>query len=531
MATMPTSSWRAGAALLLIAFGLLACLAGNPPVIYITATPPLPIAEVAVEAMPNPFVRTATPNYPTAIPIRPTNDPAMSRLEGTIEHSIALGDTLGGLAYSYGTDLARLLALNPGLNENTSLQPGQKIFVPNLPSQTTPAFKLIPDSELVHSAGSRGFDVDNYIRYQPGFIRVYSEKVNDRWMSGADIINFFARSASVNPRLILALLEYRGGWITNPVPNDDAETYPMGLRDEQFKGLFTQVAWAVNRLNEGYYGWRTRGLRAINFPDNTRLAFAPQLNGGTVGVQFMLARSAPDKIRWEYDVSEAGFFNTYLALFGDPFRYAIEPLIPPGLQQPALNFPFPQGETWFLTSGPHGGWDARFSGWAAIDFAPPRPPDELLAAQGSCYISPNWATAVAGGTIVRSSDGAVVIDLDYDGDERTGWVVQYLHIADTERVQVGQTVNAGDRIGHPSCEGFYLNSLGTHIHVSRRYNGEWMVADCNNCQPNGLAIPFVLSGWEVKGYTDQVYQGWLQKEGQIRKAEQGRDDPTNQIYW
>jgi hypothetical protein len=138
---------------------------------------------------------------------------------------------------------------------------------------------------------------------------------------------------------------------------------------------------------------------------------------------------------------------------------------------------------------------------------------------------------MAAGMVVRSADGAVVIDLDMDGDERTGWTLVYLHISDTDRVMAGSIVAGGAVIGRPSCEGFYLNSQGTHIHVARRYNGEWIVADCWACLPGVPKLPFILSGWEVKGYVGQVYQGWLQRGGEIRRAEQGRDDPTNQVWW
>jgi hypothetical protein len=307
-------------------------------------------------------------------------------------------------------------------------------------------------------------------------------------------------------------------------------TYPMGFANETVKGLFNQVAWAVNQLNAGYYGWKTRGLTTLVFEDKSRMAYAPELNGGTVGVQYFLGRTASDRAHWLYDVSPQGFFTTYMAMFGDPFRNAIEPLVPSDLQQPELTLPFAHNEIWFITSGPHGGWDARYSGWAAVDFAPPRPPDDV-AAQGACYVSPNYAAAMIGGLVVRSGDGAVVIDVDMDGDERTGWTITYLHVADKDRVAAGTVVQAGALIGHPSCEGFYLNSAGTHVHIARRYNGEWIVADCTACAPGVAAPPFIMSGWELKGLPDQLYQGWLQKEGVVHRAEQGRDDPTNQIWW
>jgi len=515
---------------LVIMMALLACAGTDTPVVYITATPQ-PLGTTTEPRLPNPFIPTPTPRMSTATPRQPTPNPTVPPAATTLEHVIQVGDTLSGLAFVYGTDLNTILSLNPGLTETAPLIPGQRVVVPSSPSLITPNFKIIPDSELVNSPAASTFDVAAYVKFQPGFLRVYSEQITGRWMSGAEIIQFHATAASINPRLILALLEYRSGWITNPIPGSTQMTYPMGRRDERIDGLFEQVAWAVNQLNEGYYGFRTRGFRALALPDSGRLAFSPDLNGGTVGVQYFLARTARDRAAWEYDVSPAGFFTTYMSMFGDPFQYALDPLVPPDLTQPYFTLPFPQAETWYLTSGPHGGWDASASGWAAIDFAPPTPPDELLLQQGYCYISPNWLTAMATGLVVRSADGAVVIDLDMDGDERTGWTLVYLHVSESERIPAGTVVQQGSRIGHPSCEGFYLNSIATHAHIARRYNGEWIVADCLVCIPGTVSPPFIMSGWEVKSEGGQLYQGWLQKDSEIRRALQGRDNPLNQVIW
>lgn len=520
---------------LMLALGAtaFACVQSTAPVLYVTATPVQRVPSLEA-TLPNPFLPTPTPSGPTATPLQPTPNPPnrIALNAAPIRYQIQQGDTLSSLAARFGTTVAEILRLNPTLNENSVLAVGQVIQVPSRPQAVTPSFKIIPDSELVYSPALKGFDVAAYIRFQPGFIRVYSENVGGgRFMSGAEIVQFVAQSASVNPRLLLALLEYRSGWITNPVPSGDALTYPMGHRSERARSLLSQLDWAAAQLNGGYYGWRTRGMTAIEFADRSRIAIAPELNGGTVGVLNYLAKSAVNREQWLRDISPQGFFTTYMALFGDPFRYAVEPLLPPDLKQPELTLPFPRGETWYLTAGPHGGWDARQSGWGAVDFAPPRPPDSVLIAQGNCYTSPNFTTSMAAGIVVRSGDGVVVVDLDMDGDERTGWTLVYLHIADADRVPAGTVVQAGSPLGRPSCEGLYLNSLGTHVHIARRYNGEWIVADCPACLPDVPNVPFVMSGWELKGYEGQVYQGYLQKDGLIRRAEQGRDDPTNQIQW
>ena len=131
-----------------------------------------------------------------------------------------------------------------------------------------------------------------------------------------------------------------------------------------------------------------------------------------------------------------------------------------------------------------------------------------------CTPSEEWVTAVADGVIVRTGEGAVFEDIDdkdgpeLDQREQTGWVMLYMHIASEGRVQAGTAVKAGDRIGHPSCEGGV--STGTHTHLARKYNGEWIAAD--------QILPFDLEGWISAG--DGVeYDGILKKNGQVIRAD------------
>jgi murein DD-endopeptidase MepM/ murein hydrolase activator NlpD len=152
--------------------------------------------------------------------------------------------------------------------------------------------------------------------------------------------------------------------------------------------------------------------------------------------------------------------------------------------------PFTSGADWALTGGPHTAWGTA-QPYAAIDFAPP-------SVASGCIPTSEWATAVADGVVSRSETGEVVLDLDGDGDERTGWAVFYLHIGTEGRARLGAELKAGDPVGHPSCEGG--TSTGTHVHIARKYNGEWMNAD-------GM-LAFNLEGW-VAHNGAAAYEGYL----------------------
>jgi len=109
--------------------------------------------------------------------------------------------------------------------------------------------------------------------------------------------------------------------------------------------------------------------------------------------------------------------------------------------------------------------------------------------------------------VVRSGNGVVVLDLDGDGREQTGWVILYLHVSNDKRVPVGTWADVGDRLGHPSCEGGM--ATGTHIHIARKYNGEWMAADG--------PVSFVLNGWTAYA-GEAAYKGTLSRDGETITA-------------
>jgi murein DD-endopeptidase MepM/ murein hydrolase activator NlpD len=192
-------------------------------------------------------------------------------------------------------------------------------------------------------------------------------------------------------------------------------------------------------------------------------------------------------------IGPEGFGARFAALYGDPWAADVAHM-PGSLEQPELRLPTQPGEIWSLTGGPHTGWGTG-EPWAALDFAPG------LTSRG-CISTDAWALAMAEGVVVRSETGVVVLDLDGDGDERTGWNLFYLHLAKNGRARVGQRIMAGWPVGHPSCEGG--SSTGTHVHVARKYNGEWVEA--------AGALPFVMEGWTA-GEGVAAYIGTLTRLG------------------
>jgi LasA protease len=391
------------------------------------------------------------------------------------------GDTLPVVATRFGVEPDEINSPSGTIPSAGLLTPNTLLIIPHVLVNTTSSAKVLPDSELVYSPSAIDFDVEEYINQAGGYLSNYREWLGStQWTSGAEIISRIALENSINPRILLAILEFQSGWVLGQPTNPMQEDYPMGKVELSMKGLYPQLAWAVNQLSTGYYGWREGWMTDIQFSDGISARLAPDLNSGTVALQYYLAQlyNTPG---WLGALdTNSGFPALYEKMYGNPWFRAseVEPLYPPNLTQPDLILPFLIGQVWSYTGGPHGAWE-RDGSRAAVDFAPG-------STESGCVPSDAWIVAAAPGLIVRAEHGTVVQDLDGDGNEQTGWNILYLHVADM-RVTEGDWVETSDFLGHPSCEGGI--ATGTHVHIARKYNGEWISADG--------PLPFVLSGWTV----------------------------------
>lgn len=411
------------------------------------------------------------------------------------------GDSIGVLAVRFGVEVNEITSALP-LPEEGFIPEGQLLLIPNRLENTTSSLKLFPDSEVVNSPSAIGFDVDKYIEEAGGYLSTYSQLVfGVGTINGAEIIKRVALEYSVHPRLLLAMLEYESGWVFGQPATSYARNYPLGFVLEGRLGLHKQLVYGAGLIATGYYGWREGTVVAVQFSDYTRLRMAANLNCGTAGLMYYFGQKYQTEDWNDSLYSEDSFVATYERMFGNPWRtaQAFEPLFTPDVKQPSLTLPFEQGVIWSFTGGPHAAWGAA-EVRAAIDFAPP-------SSEVGCTPNQAWVVASAAGLVVRSENGVVVLDLDGDGIEQTGWNLVYLHIATNERVPLGSWLNSGDRIGHPSCEGGI--SSGTHLHFVRKYNGEWVPAEG--------PLSFVLDGWKAKA-GNSIYQGWLVRGEQIVRA-------------
>jgi LysM repeat protein len=413
-----------------------------------------------------------------------------------VQYSAQSGDTLNVVAAHFSVTPDEILSSQPIPGQGL-LPNGQVLVIPRLPENPPFTQFLLSDIEVVNSPCGREFNIQEFINSTNGRLSTFSQKVDTLVLSGADVIKLASDNTSVNPQVLLAFIEFRSHWVLdNPEAPD--MNYPLGMYVSNNEGLFKEIALAAKLINMGYYGWREGTITELTFSGGGSVRIAPDLNAGTVALQYLFARLFKQST-WENALyGPTGFLATYQSMFEANYicTQNVKHIFPDGLQIPILELPFAAGEEWVLTGGLHNDWNTG-TPLGALDFAPNT--DET-----SCEVSFTWVQASAAGIVTRSDNGVLQLALVDETGTITGWDLIYIHIAEKDRPNVGTLINTNDRIGHPSCEGG--SATGTNVHLARMYHGEWIGA--------GDPFPLVLSGWlALPG--EKPYKSQLIKNDQV----------------
>ncbi len=435
----------------------------------------LPLPEQPTQSVPEAPVSNGRPDYMPA---------------ELVDYTAQSGDTIPALAARFNTSVEEIYAANNFIpHDAATMPPGMPMKIPiyYLPLWADP-YQIIPDYAFVYGPSLVGFNTSAFVASHPGWINSVSTWAGRENRDGAHIVDYVAINYSISPRLLLALLEYQAGALSNPArPN---LRYLLRFERANYEGMYLQLVGTANTLNDAYYKWRMGTLTEFELKDGSIVRPDPWQNAATVALQYYFSQILSVE-EYRTAVGPEGLFATYSDLFGNPWAETADH-IPGSLLQPKLRLPFPAGQAWSYTGGPHTGWGLG-QPYTALDFAPPTDKSGCTVVEEKYYI-----IAMADGIVVRSEFGLVALDLDGDGDERTGWVLVYLHVGTEGRVPAGLSLKSGDPIGYPSCEGG--RSTGTHVHVSRKYNGEWIPADG--------PLAFNLEGW-VAHNGARAYEGTL----------------------
>lgn len=332
---------------------------------------------------------------------------------------------------------------------------------------------LLADGQFVYGPNVGDFNV-----------KVYLEGINSPLIPYAEIIEERAYYYSINPRVLLTILEIQNNLVTtaSSIQMDEGEFYT--LLDQLCQNLsapFYEHLYAQYGIGE------IIPKRKLTIKDGTSVNISSgDINAATYALLIALTPSMTTEQEKQMlsPQSERGFVQIYQTLFpqDDPLDESnrLNPMaIPPS---DMLKLPVKECSTWKFTGGPHG-WNTGYdTPWSSIDFAP--------AGHSGCSIpTSRWVAAAAGGSVEYHSSYYVRIN------HGNGWATDYFHLANLQ-VSNGR-IGQDQRLANPSCNGG--QATGAHVHFAVVYGGLRQAIDGTT-----------MEGWTVhKG--SSAYGGYLQE--------------------
>jgi hypothetical protein len=390
---------------------------------------------------------------------------------------------LARLAYAitHGVSLQDLVTYSFGFGDWAPFGPpaGSSWGSPVIQEATTPM--LVSNGQFVWGPNAAGFDVGSYLQSRGSDLATF-----------ADDIILWSDYTSVNPQVLLAVLEVRDGMIDGSLTGKAADDVRARIED-------TAVALA-KAFYEHLYLWGSRRAPdaqppsagpLIDFGDGVVAELSTATSSGSYAVASVLAVQS-DLSSWQQQITSqtaAGFPETFAKLFPgvDPLDEANA--IDPPAAPPAdlLQFPFPLGAVWYF-NGPHS-WNG--------DSTPPFSSMDFYAGGGTCSAPPYlFSVAAASGSTIHPSHYSCWLEIDHGG----GWTTSYYHLINTHQ---GTSILRNGRMGTIDCQicaGGY--ATGPHVHFSLKYNGSYVSLDGTR-----------LSGWKVKVGNQAYYSGSIQRDG------------------
>ncbi len=301
-------------------------------------------------------------------------------------------------------------------------------------------------------------------------LRETSFRIGDRRHSLAETLVNLSSLYNLNPRVLLALMEYQSGLIRSSAPTPEQLAWAMGYRGDggNQRGLYNQLRWANRELRRAMRDYAERadfGLPPLEFADGARR----EINADVSLSWYMLARVlAPTTTSDQLGRAIDGLVQTYRELFADPrpaptdWPAPAEPFLHYPLDRPVRITSFFDHEAPFLRANGSltSFWGRReaflsydgHTGWDYGSF----PPDQVLAA--------------AAGTVVfagNSDDGCATPARAVIVDHGNGYRTLYWHL-DGLAVATGDEVGRGEVLGVSGSSGCVT---GPHLHFQVQYLG------------------------------------------------------------
>lgn len=334
------------------------------------------------------------------------------------------------------------------------------------------------------AAATGEFDVQAFLEQQPGVLKSHRDGENP----ASQIIEGYSTYYSLNPRILLALLELVPHLLSEPTPAPELLEHPFGEHGPT--GFTAQIDWAAREIRAGFGPYSSPP--EVRFSDGQRAVLALDQDASLIAVQRFLAQG---RTQLQWTALKDQYQPLFVRLFGvEP--EAATPTPRPVAGQPFLRLPWPavypavagdplagkpvrmihssyfdhvyptvdkgeDGNNFIVTYdnrgavsyNTHDGHDYYF---------PDRPVGTpiVAAAPGIAYAF----TARGNGVVIRHQ-GA------YAGYETVYWHLDAFDQKFKGRIDtgVGVAVQAGAYLGTSGKSGFVVG--GAHLHFEVRHNG------------------------------------------------------------
>ena len=98
---------------------------------------------------------------------------------------------------------------------------GEELF--NSPKAFDKDSNILSDVAFPYGPTIVEFEVGVFTQEQAGFLAYYTEQIGERTLSGAQIVAEISLLYSLNPKVLLTLLEYENKWVSDPSPVNQGE--------------------------------------------------------------------------------------------------------------------------------------------------------------------------------------------------------------------------------------------------------------------------------------------------------------------
>jgi murein DD-endopeptidase MepM/ murein hydrolase activator NlpD len=323
------------------------------------------------------------------------------------------------------------------------------------------------DRRLTYEPGFYAPQIQALLDSQAGPLKTIALQVGDRRHSFAEVLSGQTSYYSINPKVILALIELQSRLLSTAAPSSDQVGWALGYQGENGnkRGIQSQVRWAVKQI---LYAKRDFPQYApLTYADNSSAPPPPGLSVSEYALARVLApTTTPDRLPGLLQ----RFLDTYMRLFGDP---RTPPADWPAPAAPFLAWPIahPAPVTSFFDHG--GPFLARNAQAGIITYWGRSETDLAFAYNGHdgwdyAAAPPDLALAAADGVVVFAGNAddncntrSVIVD------HGNGYRTLYWHLARVD-VQIGDQIARGQPVGMIGSTGC---ATGPHLHFGVQFLG------------------------------------------------------------